>query len=100
MGESNGNLIEEGFMYFHKVNVKLDNTYIELMLSVSPQDVADSLLEIYFNNGDVPSPLNHTIKINFTCNHVVRNGKLCSVFFDESVLRTGFNYFVIMKMGS
>ena len=98
MGKSNGDLMEEGFMYFHKVNVELENTYIELMLSVSPQDDVDSVFEVYFNNGDEPSPLNHTIKTNFTCNHIVRNGKLCSTFFNESVLRTGFNYFGIMKM--
>ena len=85
-------LTEHGVMYYHKVKVEREHTHMELML-FSQQEHTYALFEVYFTNGEQRSPLDYTLKVNFTCNDAIPIGKLCDAFFNEHVLRKGISYF-------
>ena len=93
LGRTNDTSIKKHVMHYHKVRVERAHTYLELML-FSPQ-AHTAIFDIYFNNGDKPSPFNYTLRTNFICNNTVLKGKLCRAFFSEHVLRKGYNYFGI-----
>ena len=93
LGQINDTSIQQHAMHYHKVRVERAHTYLELMLFSAQAHTA--IFDIYFNNGDKPSPFNYTRRMSFTCNDTVLKGKLCRVFFSEHVLRKGNNYFGI-----
>ena len=93
LGQINDTSIEEHVMHYHKVRVERAHTYLELILFSSQAQTAT--FDVYFNNGQKPSPLNYTLRMSFSCNNTVLKGKLCRAFFNEHVLRRGFNYFGI-----
>ena len=56
LGQINDTSIQQHVMHYHKVRVERTHTYLELM-SFSPQ-AHTAIFDIYFNNGDKPSPFN------------------------------------------
>ena len=93
LGQINDTLIKQHVMHYHKVRVERAHTYLELML-FSPQ-AHTAIFDVYFNNGEKPSPMNYTLRMSFSCNDTVVKGKLCRAFFNEHVLKNGNNYFGI-----
>ena len=93
LGQINDTLIKQHVMHYHKVRVERAHTYLELML-YSPQGHT-AIFDVYFNNGEKPSPMNYTLRMSFSCNDTVLKGKLCRAFFNEHVLKNGNNYFGI-----
>ena len=93
LGQINDTLIKQHVMHYHKVRVERAHTYFELML-FSPQ-AHTAIFDVYFNNGEKPSPMNYTLRMSFSCNDTVVKGKLCRAFFNEHVLKNGNNYFGI-----
>ena len=95
LGKSNYTLIKPQVMYYHKVKVEREHTFVELMLT-SPQAHSGSIFEVYYKNGEQPSTLNYTMRMTFACTYKDTKNRTCNAFFHEPISKKGIHYFGIM----